>query len=165
MYFSVDDLHMERTCQDDRDAFCSLLSDPVVTHMNGRTAEVDALFTRYLKNIYSFSVYNGDVFMGLCSLFPTSLSSALSSVRALELVYSVVPEYWNCGVASYSADRICRMGFSEIGLDCILAGCFSDNPASARVLQKSGFKRIFDRAGNGLYFGRTETVYLKTGLR
>lgn len=165
METSADTLHLERVRHGDYCDFYRLLSDPVVTHMNGRTADVDTLFQRYLNNLYSYSVFSDDTFVGLCSLFPTSVSSSLASVKALELVYSVVPDHWNCGIASFAADRICTLGFSEIGLDCIIAGCYQDNKASARVLQKSGFKQIFERRSNDPANNRIESFYLKTGLR
>ena len=67
MVISVDSLHMERTIQEDHDEFCALLLDPTVTKMNGRRVDVETLFQRYLKNIYSFSVFCDDSFVGLCS--------------------------------------------------------------------------------------------------
>ena len=165
MDISVETLHIERTSQNDHSSFCVLLSDPIVTEMNGRTADVEMLFKRYLNNLYSFSVFNENTFVGLCSLFPTSLSSAVKSINSLELVYSVLPEYWNNGIASFAVERMCKLGFDEIGLNCIFAGCFTDNTASARVLQKSGFKLIFHRELNSSINNKTESIYLKTGLK
>ena len=164
MVISVDSLHMERTIQEDHDEFCALLLDPTVTKMNGRRVDVETLFQRYLKNIYSFSVFSDDSFVGLCSLFPTSLSSAFKSIKSLELVYSVVPLYWNKGVATYSVNRICELGFNEIGLDCILSGCYTDNIPSSIVLRKTGFKEIFTREEKISGSNRMESIYLKTGL-
>ena len=150
MVISVDSLHMERTIQEDHDEFCALLLDPTVTKMNGRRVDVETLFQHYLKNIYS--------------LFPTSLSSAFKSIKSLELVYSVVPLYWNKGVATYSVNSICELGFNEIGLDCILSGCYTDNIPSSIVLRKTGFKEIFTREEMISGSDRRESIYLKTGL-
>ena len=164
MSICVDSLHLERTSPNDYDEFCSLLLDPIVTEMNGRRVDVEVLFQRYLKNIYSFSVFSDDSFVGLCSLFPTSLSSAFRSIRSLELVYSVVPFYWNNGIATYAVKSICELGFEQIGLDCILAGCYADNISSTIVLKKSGFKEIFSREEKIPDSHRLESIYLKTGL-
>ena len=164
MVLSVDSLHLERTVLNDYDEFCALLLDPTVTKMNGRRVDVETLFQRYLKNIYSFSVFCDDSFVGLCSLFPTSLSSAFKSIKSLELVYSVVPLYWNKGVATYSVNNICELGFKEIGLDCILSGCYTDNIPSSIVLRKTRFKEIFTREEKIPGSNRIESIYLKTGL-
>ncbi len=164
MEVSADSIHFKRTSPKDFEEFCLLLSDPVVTEMNGRTKEIDVLFERYVKNIYSFSVFYENSFVGLCSLFPTTLSSAFKAINSLELVYSVLPVYWNQSIATHSVKKICDIGFETIGLDCIVAGCFVDNIPSSRVLQKNGFKEMFSRTEIFSGKKRTESIYVKIGL-
>ena len=164
MHLSTDSIHLVRTSLGDYNEFKTLLLDPVVTRMNGRKVDVDTLFERYLKNIYSYSVFFENKFAGLCSLFPTSLSYAFKTINSLEIVYSVVPDYWNKGIATCSVNKMCCMGFNTIGLDCIVAGCYSDNIQSYRVLQNNGFKEIFSRTENDSDEHRTESIYLKIGL-
>jgi RimJ/RimL family protein N-acetyltransferase len=56
-----------------------------------------------------------------------------------ELGYWVGREYWGCGFATEAAQRIIQFGFEELGLNRIVAHHMIQNPASGRVLEKSGF--------------------------
>ena len=149
---------------EDQIPFYELFSDATVTHMNGRKIGVKELFDNYLVNQYSFSVKKDGNFVGVCSLFNTSLTKAIRSVKAKELIYSISPDFWNQGIASSAVKEICARAFLEYDLDVLLAGCFNDNLVSARVLEKNGFRPIFSRNEDWYSRIRKETIYLKIGL-
>lgn len=56
-----------------------------------------------------------------------------------EIGYMLLTEYWSRGIATEAVSQICRMAFSELSLDRILAKVYKSNAASFRVLEKNGF--------------------------
>jgi RimJ/RimL family protein N-acetyltransferase len=59
-----------------------------------------------------------------------------------EIGYWLGEPWWGRGLATEAVERVIRFGFDELGLDCLKAGHFDDNPASGRVLVKCGFRYI-----------------------
>ncbi|MCA9538569.1 MAG: GNAT family N-acetyltransferase [Myxococcales bacterium] len=56
------------------------------------------------------------------------------------LGYSLLPEHWGAGLATEAADAVVTAALTEWGLRRLIAGCFADNLASRRVLDKLGFR-------------------------
>lgn len=73
--------------------------------------------------------------MGVCSLSDLSWEHANA-----ELGYWLGKKYWGRGYMTEAVTGIVRFGFEELGLERIYACCFANNPASARVLEKVGFR-------------------------
>ena len=57
-----------------------------------------------------------------------------------ELGYWLGKEYWGRGYTTEAVRSMLAFGFEELGLERTYACCFTDNAASARVLEKAGFK-------------------------
>jgi ribosomal-protein-alanine N-acetyltransferase len=57
-----------------------------------------------------------------------------------EVGYWLAKPYWGLGIMTAVVQRVCRHAFEELGLAKITAHVFSHNPASARVLEKCGFR-------------------------
>ena len=55
-----------------------------------------------------------------------------------ELGYRIGKPFWNMGYATEATQAGIKYGFEVLGLQRILAGHFTRNPASGRVMQKSG---------------------------
>ena len=60
--------------------------------------------------------------------------------HSAEIGYWVGEPYWGQGIASDAVAAMCRYGFEERGTVRIFAEVFAPNVASARVLEKNGFK-------------------------
>ena len=58
-----------------------------------------------------------------------------------EVWYLLHPDRWGEGLVSEGVRRLVQHGFSALGLHRVWAGCLPENPASARVLEKLGFRR------------------------
>ena len=58
-----------------------------------------------------------------------------------ELGYWLGAQYWRNGYMSAAAEMAIAYAFTVLGVRRIYARCFSDNPASIRVLEKNGFVR------------------------
>jgi RimJ/RimL family protein N-acetyltransferase len=56
-----------------------------------------------------------------------------------ELGYWLAREHWGQGVMTEAVQKLCELGFRELGLVRIQATVFDFNLASARVLEKTGF--------------------------
>lgn len=58
-----------------------------------------------------------------------------------ELGYWLGRRYWRRGYATEAARAVIAWGREDLGVTRLTAGHFADNPASARVLEKLGFRR------------------------
>ena len=57
-----------------------------------------------------------------------------------ELGYWITRPYWGLGYATEAAEAIVRIAREGLRLNKLVAGHFTDNPASGRVLEKIGFR-------------------------
>ena len=73
--------------------------------------------------------------IGTCSLTDVSWDH----LRA-KLIYWLGKPYWGRGYMTEAAGRMMKFGFEELGLERISVGCFARSKASARVIEKLGFK-------------------------
>mgnify|MGYP005847983909 CR=1 FL=1 len=56
--------------------------------------------------------------------------------------YWIAPAAWGRGCATEAAGALLAHGFGALGMDRVRAQVFADNPASARVLAKLGFRPV-----------------------
>ena len=59
-----------------------------------------------------------------------------------EVFYSISPDKWNLGYATEAAKSMLHFGFHELDLAEIVGFREEGNPASGRVLEKAGLKRV-----------------------
>ncbi len=57
--------------------------------------------------------------------------------------YAMHEDFWGRGICTKAVQALSEQVLDE-GYDAVYADCFTDNPASARVLEKSGFVYICD---------------------
>lgn len=62
-----------------------------------------------------------------------------TSADRCNLGYMMHPDFWGQGFMSEAVDAFCRECFARFDIDMLEAGHFHDNPASGRILQKTGF--------------------------
>ncbi len=60
--------------------------------------------------------------------------------RSLEFGYAIAASHWGKGVTSRALALALRYAFCELGMELVRASCLRRNPASARVLEKNGFR-------------------------
>jgi RimJ/RimL family protein N-acetyltransferase len=63
----------------------------------------------------------------------------LGKSHKADIGYWLAKPYWGRGITTAVVQRMCQHGFDQFGLVKITAHVFTFNPASARVLEKSGF--------------------------
>ena len=58
--------------------------------------------------------------------------------RVAEIGYVISKEYWGKGMTTEAVKEVVKFGFDQMDLVRIQAQCFTENQASARVLEKAG---------------------------
>jgi RimJ/RimL family protein N-acetyltransferase len=86
---------------------------------------------------YAFAVVVDGTLVGACGLHGVG-----GTPRRAELGYWIGRPYWGRGYASAAARQAVAWGFSELGLDEVQSSCLERNPASRRVLGKTGFRPV-----------------------
>jgi RimJ/RimL family protein N-acetyltransferase len=66
---------------------------------------------------------------------------------AIEIGYSVIPGRRGRGYAAEAAGALVAWALSQPGVQTVVAGCLPDNVASARTLERAGFRRTGARDG------------------
>ena len=79
--------------------------------------------------------------------------------RAATLGYWVGRRFWGYGVASEAAGRMVRWGFANLGFDHVLADVATDNPASAAVLRRIGFRQVGEGVKHSVARGAAGPVW------
>jgi RimJ/RimL family protein N-acetyltransferase len=100
------------------------------------------------KNLYLFAIKDDAV--GLIGMI--SLNRVNDGI--FELGYWISRNFWGKDFAREAIKAILQWAEEQLGIKAISAGYFADNPASARVLEKSGFlrtgiKTMVHRQGRG----------------
>ena len=78
---------------------------------------------------------DSNTLIGLCGLV---LNPAHEDA---EVWYLLDPVYWNRGIATKAVARALQKGFAEYDAHRMWATCLPENPPSARVLEKAGFRK------------------------
>ena len=76
------------------------------------------------------------------------ISLEFKNANEAELSYWVGVEFWGVGYATEAVKKMISYGFSELTLHCIKARVLSRNPASGKVLLKSGLQFLETIEGN-----------------
>jgi 8-oxo-dGTP diphosphatase len=102
--------------------------------------------------------------------------------RRGRLGYWVGRRFWGHGVATEAAGRMVSWGLANLELDQVAADVSTDNPASAAVLRRIGFRQVGEGIGHSLarggdhpvwqfeaarddIFGQTDVVETETGQK
>ena len=105
---------------------------------------------RGLAHPYAITLKDGDdEIIGVADLFKRN-DEAL-----WEIGYWIARPYWKQGFMTEACSALLTEANAALGHDDRAAGVFTDNPASARVLEKLGFERI----------GETETYFSMARLK
>jgi len=88
----------------------------------------------YQKERFVYGIYSKNKIIGF--LNEVSLEN-----EEIEVGYFIAPNEWNKGYAT-EALKTAISALFEMGYKRVIAGHFEDNPASGRVMQKAGMKKI-----------------------
>ncbi len=82
-----------------------------------------------------------------------------------DIGYELAPDCWGQGFATEAAQAMVNFGFQELGLRRISSWCIADNAASARVLERLGFRQEGRLRRNECFKGRWWDTLLYALLR
>ena len=68
--------------------------------------------------------------------------------RSLECGYAIAVSHWGKGITTNAVALALRYAFCELGMDVVQSSCLRRNPASARVLEKNGFRETGEFVSN-----------------
>ena len=145
-----DQVHLSEFRASDKDALITYLND---RDIYDRTLRIpfpytDAAADQWLALVAKVTRQQGrpvhwairsadDALIGGCGFDGLQIGT---SYRA-EVGYWLAKPFWGRGIMTAVVQRVCRHAFEEFGLVKITAHVFSHNPASARVLEKCGFRQ------------------------
>ena len=72
--------------------------------------------------------------------------------------YMILTPFWSQGIGTEAVRKICGMAFQELALERIIGEVFPGNLASARVLEKNGFRLEGTKVGAVVKGGRVMDV-------
>lgn len=79
-------------------------------------------------------------FIGYCGLVKSA------HLNDIELIYAFKKMFWGKGIATEACAAIIGFAFSKTGLQQIYASIDPENLASKKILEKTGFTYLYDRA-------------------
>ena len=148
-----DTLHTERlklrqTELRDAAAFSALVSDFDIARMTGSIAypypvlsaefkimTFHAAKRRGLAHPYAITLKGNDALIGITDLFKRGPGTLW------EIGYWIGRPYWGLGLMTEACSALLVEAETTLGQEDRIAGVFTDNPGSARVLEKLGFER------------------------
>ena len=75
-----------------------------------------------------------------------------------EIGYMILTPWWSRGIGTEVVRQICEIAFQELALEQIIGQVFPENVASARVLEKNGFRLDVTIAGTVVKCGKEMDV-------
>jgi [ribosomal protein S5]-alanine N-acetyltransferase len=136
----------------------ALYSDPRVSRWIGDFSD-PARTRRELRHNLRHQAEHGYAFWavedGSGNLIGEAGLNHLEAGPEVEVGYTVAPELWGRGLATELAERCVEIGFTELGLDRVVAVVLPGNLASRRVLEKVGLRE----AGRRIAYGRPHLLY------
>lgn len=147
---STNRIHLRNFHDEDIENLFSLLGDPKIGQMlpkgQSHTMEetkswLDDFQNHWEKNnfgVWALEQKSTSEFMGYCGLrlFP--------EFEEVEVLYSILPNYWGQGFATEAALASVQFGLRELQLKKIIGLTKMDNPASSAVLLNAGLNFIKD---------------------
>ena len=142
----TDRLVLRQLTLKDAAAISTLASDYDIARMTGsfphpfpllsaefKIMDLEQKRRRALAYPYAITIDGGEL-MGMADIFRRDTDAAL------EIGYWLGKSFWGRGYTSEAAQAVITEAHKTLGASTIIAGVFSDNPASIRVLQKLGFE-------------------------
>ncbi len=143
MQFKTKRLQIKPIALEDREAVIDLLTNKIVgkTYMlpeYKNREEAEPLFRRLVQlgqddSRFVVGIYLDGNFIGM-------MNDVEVKDGRIEMGYAYLPAYYNCGYATEAfAGAIDYL--LDYGFETVLAGAFSENPASLRVMEKCGMEK------------------------
>lgn len=143
MQFQTNRLEVRPMSIEDKEAILDLLTDEIV----GRTymipeyssrEEAEPLALRLIELSYAQGRYVAGIYLN--AIFIGLMNETEVKDNQIEMGYALLPAYHNQGYTTEAFSGAIRYLHSH-GFETVLAGAFSENAASLRVMEKCGMRR------------------------
>jgi len=152
LVISTPRLRMRPIEQGDVEAIWPVVSDPAFPVQMSWNAHTDKAQTRAFVAIVSEALEKGEGItwaieregsvQGVIGFDDITWQLRAWRVDRAELGYWIAPALQGQGLMTEAAHAVVRWGFETLGLHKINVGCFADNAASRRVIEKVGFRYV-----------------------
>lgn len=105
---------------------------------------------RHGFSLYALIDRERDEFVGECGMVYVEFTGP-----EVEVVYYIVRDHWGKGYATEATTACLAYGLDDLGMNRIIGIAWPDNPASLRVMEKSGMTY----EGVDTYYGREMVRY------
>lgn len=144
MKFQTKRLEIKAISEEDKEQVMDLLTDKTVakTYMLPDykfREEAEPLFRRLITLSNDDSRFVAGVYLD--GHFIGMMNDPEIKEKKIEVGYAYLPAYYNQGYATEALQGAIRYLF-ERGFETVVAGAFSGNPASLRVMEKCGMKKL-----------------------
>ena len=148
----------------DREALMALCNDVDRTFLSDRLpypyteADADWWLGMVAENEGKEGVWRAIVVDGL--IVGSISVERLANVQrnAGSIGYMVLTPFWSQGIGTVAVRQICGIAFQELALERIIGEVFPENLASARVLEKNGFRLEETKVGAVVKGGKAMDV-------
>jgi len=165
--FKTDRLTAHRYVEADFDDYRRMREDPQVAEwLGGQIDETEKLkqrnetlehWKRHGFGIWMLRTLDSEEFVGRVGL----RHGIATGIDEIELLYAVMPKFWNQGLCTEASQAALRIGFEVLDLQEIVAFTMTVNIGSRRVMEKCGMKYERDFT----YYGLPHVLYRKNGMR
>ena len=150
VYLETERLVLRRLTEDDADNLFELDSDPEVMRYlnNGRTHTREEIVEKVLPHYLDHYVRYGEDF-GFWAAIEKATRAFLGwfhfrpyrgAVDEIELGYRLVRAAWGKGFASEGSRALIRKGFTELGVEKVVADTLASNVRSLQVMEALGMR-------------------------
>ena len=133
---------VQRYASDERIAGTTTIPEPYPED-GGETFVKQAVEAHANEEAFYFGILADGELIGAIDL-----RSIESEKRTVECGYAIAASHWGKGIATKAVALALRYAFCELRVDIVFAHCLKRNPASARVLEKNGFRETGDFASD-----------------
>jgi ribosomal-protein-alanine N-acetyltransferase len=99
------------------------------------TAITETYNRNRVKYFFSIETRDSGVFIGSIGY---TVEAVTPVGKVVDAGYFILPAFWRNGYATEALNEMIRFAFKEDGVFRIETGCYSENKASERVMQKCG---------------------------
>jgi len=146
----------------DLDGYCRMEQDPDVRrYAGGRPRsrdEAERVFweramapDRSVMGVWAADLKPDEIYVGRCGIYPEMQGDREIPGEGV-LSFYIDSAYWGRGIATEAGRACVAFGFQDLGLSRIVATVQNGNDASARVLEKLGFRLEWTEAGKNRTF-------------
>ena len=145
MLLDLGDIHIRNWRRDDLDALLRHANNPKIAanlrdqfpHPYTRRDGIDYLnYVRSMDVPMSFAIeYGGEAIGGIGFKLGTDIARL-----SVEMGYWLAEPFWGRGIATRAVRAVCQWVFATTPVVRLYAHVFDWNPASARVLEKAGYR-------------------------